>query len=132
MKILVIGHDPRKHSLLGGLLASPLWSVTHCASTEEAVGELANATAPFDYVLLDVQESRQALECSLEAEALSRGPKTAKVVSLSREGTQLHSPRGDGVYGLYPIAGTTAADEGQSAQQWVFEYHAPCRKSSSR
>lgn len=129
MKILVIGQEPRTHSLLEGLLASPLWKITHCATSEEASRELAAASPPYDYILIEPDEDagveEQLIRCTDERQS------KAPVVYLNWLGTEMPNRRGDGIYGFYPISTDTSGNDGTSEDQWVFEYHAPCRKRSA-
>lgn len=129
MRILVIGRDPRTQSLLEGLLCSPLWDVTHCATAAEATRLVEAGGEAFDYILVEPDEegvfgSEQLPEV---AERQSRAP----VVYVDWRGDQLPAAENGGVYGLYPV-GLDAEDPARSGDgQWVFEYHAPCRRRSS-
>lgn len=129
MKILVIGREQRMHSLLEGLLASPLWTITHCATSEDANRELMTASPPYDYILTEPDEEagvqEQLIRCADEGQG-----KKAPVVYLNWHGGVTPRRQGDGIYELYPIS--TTADDNTSEDQWVFEYHAPCRKRTAR
>ncbi|HKJ94825.1 MAG TPA: hypothetical protein VKA32_04260 [Gammaproteobacteria bacterium] len=129
MRILVVGRDPRTQSLLEGLLCSPLWDVTHCASPDEAARLVEADGEAFDYILVEPDEQGLFDADALPEVADRHG--RAPVVYVDWRGDQLPGRSSGGVYGLYPV-GLDTEDPLRSADgQWVFEYHAPCRRRSS-
>ena len=135
MKILVVGCEPRTRALFDGLSASRLWDVTFCEDQASAERLLGSAQDAFDYVLVEPEGELPAAAGLMAArdapQADSAAPGSATVVPLDwHRGAQVRGRRG--VYGFYPLAPDPDAGENCVAEQWVFEYHAPCRRRSSR
>ena len=134
MKILVVGCEPRTRALFDGLSASRLWDVTFCEDQESATRLLSGSQETFDYVLVEPDGELPGAvggPRTTPSAPEAATPGTATVVPLDwHRGAQVRGRRG--VYGFYPLAPDPDAGENCVAEQWVFEYHAPCRRRSSR
>lgn len=130
MKLLVIGREPQTHALFDGLAASRLWDVTFCTDEAEAGRLMDAAEEAFDYVLLEPgTETGEGLTWpGVERPGSAPVPGSATVVPLDwRRGTQVRSGRG--VYGFYPLPADPEQGDAEGSEQWVIEYHAPCRRA---
>ena len=134
MKMLVIGGAAQTHALFDGLAASRLWDVTFCADEKEAAELMDASGETFDYVLLEPgaeapsQPRLAGGGDSRPPAALQPASGSATVVPLDwRRGAQVRSGRG--VYGFYSLPPDPERGAAEGAEQWVLEYHAPCRRA---
>ena len=134
MKMLVIGGAPQTHALFDGLAASRLWDVTFCADEAEATELMDASGETFDYVLLEpdaqAHTDHRSETSGDTAPGTSLAPVSgsATVVPLDwRRGAQVRSGRG--VYGFYSLPADPEQGGAEGAEQFVIEYHAPCRRA---
>lgn len=129
MKILVVARGYRQQSLRAILPLNQPWKITHCRTTEEANWALKNASAPYDCILVIANDYTEACEQRLTdcGAACRRG---AAVIYLDRRGIELPGHHASGVFSLYKLSKQASDRHGKGDDQWVFEYHAPCRKHS--
>ncbi|MDN5936698.1 MAG: hypothetical protein L0H75_11100 [Nitrosospira sp.] len=129
MKILIVARGYRTQSLRAILPLNQLWEITHCGTTEEANLALKNASTPYDCILVMTNDYAEACEQPLTGCDAARR-REAAVIYLDRRDMELSGHHTSGVFSLYKVSKQVSDRHGKGDDQWVFEYHAPCRKHS--
>ncbi|MGD8429813.1 MAG: hypothetical protein PVH31_05360 [Ectothiorhodospiraceae bacterium] len=125
MKVMVVGKEERTRGLLEALTADRRWALTHCVSADEAKRTLRAASPPFDFILVE-PDSAEGAEQWLDAPA-GRDIHGAPVIFLERFGFAQAGGEHHGRYGFYPVKIMAEESRADGEDQWIFEYHAPCR-----
>lgn len=129
MKILVITCGYRPQSLRAILPVNQIDKITHCRTSEEANLELKNAFTTYDCILVMSNDRVELLEQHLTGCDGACRWGTA-VLYLDLRGVEMSGHYASGLLSLYKISKQASDRHGKGDDQWVFEYHAPCRKRS--